>query len=323
MGGESSSLPHSCLVSSPLQEAGSRKKTATINHIAETYNFLNTKYGRGTFWIIAGDSNELKLGPILALNSNLRSVVKKSTRINVKNPSKSTILDNIITDLHRWFQEPLCLPQINADTVRGKPSDHLTVVMEPLNVINNKPSRQIKNITVRPIPESGLDKLGLWIKNQQWKELEEAHDIDTKVNIFHSEVMKQINIHLPEKNIKITSDDSPWSNEKVKHLKRLKNCEYNKHRKSFKWTKMNDKYLKVIKIEKQKHDEKMVKDLKQSEPNQWYSKLKRLCSYDLEKQEVLQCDELSHLEDHKQADILVEHFSNVRSKFDALQACDI
>ena len=61
---------------------GSRKKTATVTHIAEVYNFLNTKYGKGTFWILAGDTNELKLGPILALNFNLRSVVTKPTRIN-------------------------------------------------------------------------------------------------------------------------------------------------------------------------------------------------------------------------------------------------
>ena len=61
---------------------GSKKKTVTTNHIAEVYNCLNTKYGKGTFWILAGDTNELKLGPILALSSKLKSVVKKPTRIN-------------------------------------------------------------------------------------------------------------------------------------------------------------------------------------------------------------------------------------------------
>ena len=66
----------------------SRKKTATTDHTADVYNTLRSKYGKGLFWILAGDTNELKLGPILRLNSNLRSIVKKKqeliTRIHQK-----------------------------------------------------------------------------------------------------------------------------------------------------------------------------------------------------------------------------------------------
>ena len=82
-------------------------KSLLYDHIAEVYNVLNAKYGKGLFWCIAGDTNQLKLDPILHLNPNLRSVVTKPTRINTKNPKKSSILDNIITDLHQWYQEPL------------------------------------------------------------------------------------------------------------------------------------------------------------------------------------------------------------------------
>ena len=90
-------------------------------------------------------------------------------------------MGNIITDLHRWYQEPKCLPPINADTKKGNPTDHLTVVWEPLNAVANKPFRQTKNITVRPLPETGLSLLGLWIENKQWQNLEEAHDVDEEV----------------------------------------------------------------------------------------------------------------------------------------------
>ena len=90
----------------------SKKKTATIDHIANVYNVLQAKYGKGLHWILAGDTNDMKLGPIFRINSKLQSIVRKPTRINVKNPSKSTKLDNIITDLHKWYQEPKCLPPI-------------------------------------------------------------------------------------------------------------------------------------------------------------------------------------------------------------------
>ena len=200
----------------------SRKKTATINHISEVYNTLNTKYGRGTFWIIAGDTNNLKLGHILSLNKNLKSVVKTPTRLNLKNPSKSTTLDNIISDLHKWYQKPKCLAPISSDKESGKPSDHLTVVWEPINVINNTPLRQTRQITVRPMTESGLKLFSVWIQNKQWTDLEEAQSVDIKVELFNKEIMRQIDICLPTKIIKFSSVDEPWCNNKVKNLKRLK-----------------------------------------------------------------------------------------------------
>ena len=48
----------------------SRKKSATIDHIAEVYNMLRAKYVKGLYWVLAGDTNNLKLGPILRLNNN-------------------------------------------------------------------------------------------------------------------------------------------------------------------------------------------------------------------------------------------------------------
>ena len=156
---------------------GSKKKTATNDHIAEVYNTMRAKYSKGLHWIIAGDTNELKLGPILRLNENLKSVVKKPTRLNKKNPSKSSILDNIITDLHKWYQQPKCLPPIDPDSNKGKPSDHLTVIFEPLTVVNNVPGRMKRDITLRPITESGQQLFGMWLKAMTWKQNEEAHEV--------------------------------------------------------------------------------------------------------------------------------------------------
>ena len=48
----------------------SRKKTLLLDHIAEVYNLLSSKYQNGLHWIICGDTNDLKLDSILELNSN-------------------------------------------------------------------------------------------------------------------------------------------------------------------------------------------------------------------------------------------------------------
>ena len=44
---------------------GSKSKTDLHDHIAEAYSILSTKYEKGLNFIIAGDTNELNLTPIL------------------------------------------------------------------------------------------------------------------------------------------------------------------------------------------------------------------------------------------------------------------
>ena len=66
-----------------------------------------------------------------------------------------------------------------------------------------------------------------------------------------------------------------------------------------------------------------IKDLKQSNPNQWYSKLNRLCTYDMEKQDQLNCEEIETLTDQEQGDELVEHFSKTRNEYSVLKPRDI
>ena len=74
----------------------------------------------------------------------------------------------------------------------------------------------------------------------------------------------------------------------MKRLKRLKSREYHKNRKSVKWRDLDKKYKEVVRKEKKDYYKKAVKDLKKSNPNQWYSKLKRLCSYDQQKSDPVE-----------------------------------
>ena len=118
---------------------------------------------KGLYWSLAGDTNDLKLDQILNLSPNLKSVVLTPTRLN---PDK--ILDNIITDMSKWYQIPECLPALDADPGSGgKPSDHLMVVMKPISVLNNKPARFTREIKVRPLKQSGLNLFSFWIKKEK------------------------------------------------------------------------------------------------------------------------------------------------------------
>ena len=60
----------------------SNRKTLLLDHISDAFNILSTRYGRGLHFILAGDTNDLKLQPILSLSPNLKQIVKKWTRMD-------------------------------------------------------------------------------------------------------------------------------------------------------------------------------------------------------------------------------------------------
>ena len=246
----------------------SKQKTALLDHIAEVYNIMGTKYVKGLHWMIAGDTNDLKLGPILDIDPNIKSIVKKPTRINPKNPNKSTILDNILTTLHKWYQEPKCLPPLAADPGQGNPSDHLTVVAEPIHVINNKPARTTRIIKVRPLKESGLNLFKMWLESwvEEWDEKTHGWSSNEKAEFIHKSVMEKLDEVLPTKERKISSDDKPFVTEKMKVLKRRKEREYQKNRRSLKYQNFQKLYEKSETEAKNSfYKKKTIHDLKQSE----------------------------------------------------------
>ena len=314
-----SSLIQNIVVGSIYVKPTSKKKKETLDHIALTYNFLSVKYGKGLYWILAGDTNDLKLDPILDLNSNLKSVVKKPTRLN-----PDSILDNIITDLSNWYQEPLCLPPLNPDVgSNGAPSDHLTVVMEPISAFNNNPARTRKEVEFRPIRQSGIDLFHKWINEQTWTEIYEAQTVDEKTEIFQNMLMAEVERFFPKVKKHVTSDDQPFCNEKIKKLKRSKAREYRKSGKSKKWFELNKKYKKEVSKAKQSYYRNIVEDLKVSNPAKWYSSLKRLCSYDQMKSESIDVESIKNLSTQEQAEKIADSFSAISLEYDPLDAQSI
>ena len=144
-----------------------------------------------------------------------------------------------------------------------------------------------------------------------------------KVQVLDSMLKENFHKNFPVKITKVSTDDSPWYNNKVELLKRLKCHEFNKHRNSEKWNKLHDKYTNVLKGLKNKFYNDIVKDLKVSNPSQWYSKLKRLCSFDQNKYEPIICDEIQNLPDQEQAEQIAEFFAAPRQEYDALRSCNI
>ena len=81
----------------------------------------------------------------------------------------------------------------------GKKSDHRIVLFKPINVINNKSARVTKQIKVRPIPQSGIEQMRLWMMDQTWKEVFAAESSHDKADIFQQMLIQKFESIFPEK----------------------------------------------------------------------------------------------------------------------------
>ena len=60
----------------------------------------------------------------------------------------------------------------------------------------------------------------------------------------------------------------------------------------------------------------MIKDLKTSKISQWYSKLKKLCSFDQKKAEPVVVESLKHLSTEDEAEAIADKFSKVSQEYE-------
>ena len=130
--------------------------------------------------MIAGDTNDLKLDPILSLSPNLRQIVQDWTRLD-----PPAILDPVLTTLSSYYQVPECLDPLDSDPDKnGKPSDHRIVLVRPVNEINNRSARKFREIKVRPFTRSGMEKLKNWFIDQTWQPVFQTESVHEKARIF-------------------------------------------------------------------------------------------------------------------------------------------
>ena len=307
------------VVASIYCKPDSRKKTALLDHIAQVYNLLSSRYKKGLHWILCGDTNDLRLDPILMMNANLRQVVQNPTRMN---PPR--LLDPIITTLWKFYQKPECLPPLDPDPdSNGKPSDHLMVLMTPITVINNKPARMTRKVTYRPISKSGLLKMQLWLEKENWSQVSQEKSAHAKAEVLQTLLLSKYDEFFPEKVRDVASDNQPFYNDKLSRLKRRKSREYSKRRRSAKWFKLEKIYNDQLKLAKKSFYRRRIKNLRKVNPGKWYGELKKLTSYDQQRSEEIIVESIKDLTIPEQAEKIADKFAEVSNEYDKLKTEDI
>jgi hypothetical protein len=305
------------VIGSIYSKPNSRKKSVLIDHICETFHFLRGQYGSDLHFLIAGDTNEMKLDSILDISSDIKQVVTDPTR-------GTKMLDPVFTTMSKYYQTPKIKPPLDNDPDNnGRPSDHKIVLLQPISNLSFVPGRTKKNIVYRPLPQSGIERLGNWVQSQDWEDVYRAVSAHEKAEVFHNQLIEKLNECLPEKTLCVSSDDKPWVTGDVKLLDRQRKREFNKNKKSNKWSILDSKYRKKCQEAKKNYYENIVKDLKTSRPGQWYSKLKRMSTHDQMKDHETVVLDLIGMPDIMQVEKIADQFASVSQIYDPLVTEDI
>ena len=293
----------------------SKKKSDFYDHLYEAYHFLNSKYPKGFHFIIAGDTNELNLDPILSLSPRLVQVVQKPTRIDPKT-GKESILDTIMTTLSAYYQEPNCIAPLDIDINKiGKKSDHKIVLMEPITDCMSDSARIQRVVKIRPVTKKGLANMTNWLIDEKWTSVFSPISAHIKAENFQQLLVAKFNLFFPEKSQKFTNEDQPWMNSHLKKLDRKRKRIYHKERRPKKWLNANRLFKNELRKAKKDFYKSHIECFKKQNPAKWYSTLKRISAYDTHKQEKLEIPEISHLSPDEQVEIIASKFAQIQNEY--------
>ena len=106
-------------------------------------------------------------------------------------------------------------------------------------------------------------------------------------------------------------------------MKRRKCREFQKHRKSIKWRRMEDIYEKELSKAKLGFYNKKIKHLKNANSKLWHRELKNLTSFDQHQSDEVIVEEIKELPNNIQAELIADKFAEISQEYEAIKKEDI
>ena len=230
------------------------------------------------------------------------------------------ILDPIVTILKDYYQQPVTKPPIENDAdKKGKPSDHLVVIMPPVSEDIICPTREKRIVKYRPLPQSGINMMGRWLQKQTWEEIYGCLDAHEMAEQLQNMLIDSLDKFLPMKTVKFTNDDEPWVTKEIKDIDKKRKKEFSKHYKSAKWKKLDFIYKSKLEAAKESYYTNIVEDLKESNIGQWYSKIKRMSGNKCNSEENFDIEELRNMNDLDQAEAIADFYARISAEYSPIE----
>ena len=278
-----------------------------MDHISDVFHMMSSRFSNGLYFMICGDSNDLKLDPILNLSPQLRQMVDKPTR-------GMAMLDPVITDLHSFYQKPSIEAPLQPDTDNGEDSDHNMILVKPLNNIDNKVVIEKKTVELRIYSEENFSIMNRHLEEFDWTFLSQSLSADKKMKKFQDSLFSIFETSFPLKKKTLLSQNEPFYNDILLKLRRKKSREYTKHRHSQKYHDLNKLYNELLSMAKRKFYRRKVSHLKKSNPRGWYRSLKMLLRID-NRNDMPEVESIKDLTDSEQAEAIADSFAKISNEY--------
>ena len=240
----------------------------TVNSFCDYFCYCYDKLkseSPSTAIIAAGNfnpnSNGLNIRTITR-QCHIKQIVKSSTRGNA-------LLDLIITDIHKFNEDPEVLPPLGS-------SDHRRIVWKPKNrnLLGNKKGKRTITV-VRPLRDPSMVLFEQFIREYNWSFIFNAVDADDGVRLFFEATSSILDTFFPCKSIKVYEDDKPYITGRMKEM--MHNCDKAHQRgqvERFKY--LRNKIVSEIQKEKNKFYDKRIKALNNYNPKLWWKQIKKV-----------------------------------------------
>ena len=223
--------------------------------------------------------------------------------------------------MHQWYHPPVpSEPLLKDHPGEAAPSDHLGNLLIPRTVSGIHATRLYRKIIVRPLSSSQIDVLGHWISLEQWDELGTSSDVDKQLQLFTEKVFTMLDAIAPEKEIKISLDDPPWMNTRIKAIIRQRNREFDKNSKSEKWRKLMKKAKSMVKTAKKNFSENFISSLKETDPSTWMKRMNKLGMASFEKENAGWQFLTEERSNQSLTDGMADYFANISNNFPPVDA---
>ena len=224
------------------------------------------------------------------------------------------------------YKSPLIAPPIQPDNPNsGQPSDHSVPVCIPHTDRYKPPQRNYRIIKYRPLPESSVRRFGDWIVSEPWLSVREDLPVTEQAKEFEKVLNENLNKFCPEKQLKLSSQDKLFITSELKRIDRLKNREYLKKGKTEKYLKLKKEFDLKYKEAAKKYLDKNLEALREANPGQAFSVLKRLGAQPGDCADgstfSLPAHESENLSAEESAERLAEHFASISREYPPLDTC--
>lgn len=258
--------------------------------------------------VIAGDFNKLDI-KVLSYQFQLKQLVNFPTRGN-------NTLDLVLTNIHSFYKPADVYPPFGL-------SDHHTICIQPKQ-------REMKSthhhlVYKRDTRPSRRLELGRYLSQINWNVIDSNTTCEEKNQEFESQILLGLD-NMPEKQVKVRSDDPPWVSEHFKSLIKKRQRAFSRGDvMSFKY--FRNKVNRERKILRASFYTHKVSNLKKSKPKDWWKEVKRLSGMTPASGSdtllPLQIPDTDHLNPIELANVINRSFLEPLNQFNPLSNADL